>query len=204
MASIGRELEPEALLVRRVQSGDGGAFDRLIELCTPRVYAIAFRMMGNSEDAQDVTQEAFLRAFQAIRKFREDASFNTWLYRIVVNVCHDELDRRKRRPATMTEMTRDDDASRFLDIPSSEESPEDLYLRRERQHALLGAIEQLPDIYRNVVILHDLEGMQYDEIAAVLHTNIGTVKSRVNRGRNLLREKIFLKRELFSIPASQS
>lgn len=203
VAEIAHEVAPETYLVRRFLNGDGDAFNRLVEICTPRAYAIALRMLGNQDDAQDVTQEAFLRAYQAIGKFRADSSFPTWLYRIVVNVCHDELARRKRRPAPMSEFIREDDSEIFPEAASSSPEPDEMSIRREQQQALNQAIAELPEIYRAVIILHDIEGLQYDEIASVLRTNLGTVKSRVNRGRNILREKILQERELFNLPTSQ-
>ena len=204
MAEIAHEPAPETYLVRRFLNGDGDAFNRLIEICTPRAYAIALRMMGNRDEAQDVTQEAFLRAFQAIGKFRADASFPTWLYRIVINVCHDELARRKRRPSPMSDFIRDDDSEMLPEASSPTPGPHEMIIRQQQQQALSQAISSLPEIYRAVIILHDVEGMQYDEIASVLRTNLGTVKSRVNRARNILREKLLKERELFNLPGSQN
>ena len=204
MATMAGQAQQEEDLVRRVQAGDDGAFDRLVELCAPRVYSLAYRMVGNNEDAQDIAQDAFLRVYQAIQRFRSDATFSTWLHRIVVNACHDELARRKRRPATMSELTDDDDAPSPLDLRSTGETPETALLQRERQQAIQRALAELPEVSRMVIVLHDIQGMGYQEIAEVTRTEVGTVKSRLNRARNMLREKISADRELFRGGASQS
>lgn len=202
MAELAGQLQQEDALARRAQTGDGTAFDRLVELCSARVYAFAFRMVGNSEDAQDIAQEAFVRVYQAIPRFRHDAAFSTWLYRIVANTCHDELTRRKKRPVPATALEAEGDTPR--EAPATGDGPEDHYLRRERQQALEQALAQLPEAFRLVVVLHDVQGLPYQEIADALRIEIGTVKSRLNRGRNLLREKIAAQRELFGMRVSQS
>ena len=196
--------QQEEDLVRRVQDGDDGAFDRLVELCAPRVYSLAYRMVGNSEDAQDIAQEAFVRAYQALPRFRQDASFTTWLHRIVANVCHDELSRRRRRPQTFSEMTENDDSPSPLENETTGDTPETQMLSREREEALQHALAQLPEVYRMAVVLHDVQGMDYREMAAVLRTELGTVKSRLNRGRTMLQNIILQQRELYRVEASQS
>jgi RNA polymerase sigma-70 factor (ECF subfamily) len=201
---LAQQLGQEEALIRRIQSGDDAAFDRLVELCSGRVYSLAFRMMGNADDAQDVAQEVFVRVYQAIPRFRCDATFSTWLYRIVVNACHDEAARRKRRPQTMSDAAPDDESPDMLDTLVADGEPEDLYLRHERQQALQQALLELPENFRAVVILHDVQGLSYDEMAEVLHTGLGTIKSRLNRARNMLREKIYAHTELFGRKASQT
>jgi RNA polymerase sigma-70 factor (ECF subfamily) len=163
-------------------------------------------MIGHREDALDLVQDTFLRVYQALPRFRGESAFNTWLYRIVVNVCHNELKRRRRRPLTFTE-SESELASRpfsLLEQITAGETPEDLYLRHECQLQLEQMIQQLPERYRLVVLLHDIQCLSYEEIAAVLNTNIGTVKSRLNRAHHMLREKIFQNRELFGLQKSQS
>ncbi|MHB9132017.1 MAG: sigma-70 family RNA polymerase sigma factor [Armatimonadota bacterium] len=195
--------EQEEYLVRRVQHGDDGAFDRLVELCAPRVYNLAFRLLGNTEDAQDIGQEAFVRVYQAIPRFKGDAAFSTWLYRIVSNACYDALKRRRRSPVTFTEFADDDNASSPLDMVAAPHTAEDALLQRERQRVVQHAITELPDIFRLVLVLYDLQGLSYQEIAEVTGQPVGTVKSRLNRARNMLREKISEQRELFGIEISQ-
>ncbi|MHB9023976.1 MAG: RNA polymerase sigma factor [Armatimonadota bacterium] len=192
-------------LVRRVRCGDGEAFGRLVELCSPRVYNLAYRLIGNQDDAQDIAQEAFVRIFQSLPGFKGESAFSTWLYRIVTNLCYDELKRRRRRPPTISEYEREasDDSSSTLEAVSGENT-EDRALRDERQHAVRQAIAQLPEQYRMILVLYDLQGFSYDEISGILKTNLGTVKSRLNRARNLLRQKLSDQRELFDLANSQS
>jgi RNA polymerase sigma-70 factor (ECF subfamily) len=205
MAMTAPPAQTEIALIRRVQQGDGVAFDRLVELHAPRVYNLAYRMLGNAEDAQDVAQEAFLRIYDALPRFRGEASFTTWMYRIVTNVCHDELSRRRRRPLAMTELESDAGEGAAPDeLLTSGESAEDTVMQQERRRALHRAIAALPPPFRAVLVLYDLQGFSYDEIAEMLRVNIGTVKSRLNRARNILREKIREDRELFNVADSRS
>lgn len=205
MAMTAPSAQTEIALIRRVQQGDGVAFDRLVELYATRVYNLAYRMIGNAEDAQDAAQEAFLRIYDALPKFRGDAAFSTWIYRIVINVCHDEMARKRRRPPTLTELTPEDgDGGTPGEAATTGETAEDAVLRQERRQALHRAITALPPPFREVLVLYDLQGFSYDEIAEMLRLNMGTVKSRLNRARNLLREKIRGERELFGIADSRS
>ncbi len=196
VAETSRAAEQEEALVRRVRGGDTAAFTRLVELCAPRVYNLAYRMVNNTDDAQDIAQEAFLRVYQALPSFKGDAAFSTWLYRIVVNACYDELKRRGRRPATFSDLETDD-GTPTTDTLTTGESAEDRLLTRERQGVVQAAIRALPEPFRLVLVLYDVQGVSYQEIADILHTNIGTVKSRLNRARNQLREKLAEARELF-------
>jgi len=205
MAMTAPPAQTEMALIRRIQQGDAVAFDRLVELHGPRVYNLAYRMLGNAEDAQDVSQEAFLRIYDALPRFRGEASFTTWMYRIVTNVCNDELSRRRRRPPTITELeTEDGNGAAPDELLTTGETAEDSVLRRERHQALHQAITALPPPFRAVLVLYDLQGFSYDEIAEMLRVNIGTVKSRLNRARNTLREKIRGERELFDVADSRS
>jgi len=191
--------EQEELLVRRARQGDVAAFERLVDLCAPRVYNLAYRMVGNPDDAQDIAQEAFVRVYQALPHFKGDAAFSTWLYRIVVNACYDELKRRGRRPASFSDFERDEDQDEsHIDNLTTGETAEDTLLQHERQRIVQQAIQALAEPFRLVLILYDVRGVSYQEIADILHTNVGTVKSRLNRARNQLREKLAANWELFS------
>ena len=205
MAMTASSTQPEIALIRRIQQGDQHAFDRLVELYSTRVYNLAYRMLGNAEDAHDVAQDAFLRVYDALPRFRGDATFSTWLYRIVVNVCHDELGRRKRRPLTVTDLEPEgEDAPACTEFTTTGETAEDAVLQQERHRALHAAIAELPLPFRSVLVLYDLQGFSYDEIAEILRVNLGTVKSRLNRARNMLREKIRAERELFGMADSRN
>lgn len=204
MAKTAQLTQREEELVRRFRQGDDAAFDRLVDLCTPRVYNLAYRMLGHAEDAQDLTQEVFIRVYHALARFKGESAFTTWLYRIVINVCQDELKRRRRRPLNLSEMARDDEeALTFADTATTGETAEDAVLQQERRQRLHEAITALPENYRVVVVLFDLQGFSYQEIADILHTNVGTVKSRLNRARNTLREQLSPARELFGLKDSR-
>ena len=182
---------PEDVLIRGARTGDRGAFERLVLLYEKKVYNLAFRMMGNHEDASDVAQEAFLRAFSRLREFRGDSSFSTWLYRIVANVCLDELRRKKRqRVSYLSEPASTEDGDMARQIASTDPGPEEFLERQEIKEAIQRAIESLPDDHRLIVILRDMNGLSYEEISAVLGCSLGTVKSRLNRARNALRQRL--------------
>jgi len=201
MAFSQTQHEPEWIL--RAQQGDGEAFDRLVTLYAPRVINLATRYLGNTEDAQDVAQEAFLHAYDALARFRRDATFSTWLYRIVINVCHDELGRRRRRPMPVTALALEETEG-WNDTRAGDDTTEDIVLCRERTQTLHALIAALPDPFRLTLVLYDLQGCSYQEIAELLHTRVGTVKSRLNRARNLLRAQLATRRELFDLEVSQN
>lgn len=201
MASIAESLQPEEALIHRFLHGDAGAFDRLVDLCTPRVFNLAYRLVGNHEDAQDIAQEAFVRIYHALPRFKGGSAFNTWMYRIVVNACYDELKRRKRRPVMLSELY--DDGGNAPE-PTGGETTEEAVLRDERRRVLQQAIVAIPDPFRMVLVLYDVQGMSYQEISEVLETNLGTVKSRLNRARLMLREKLSASRELFGLSERRS
>lgn len=196
--------QSEEALARRVQQGDDGAFDRLVELCAPRIYNLAYRLLSDPEDARDAAQDVFIRVYQALPAFKWDAAFSTWLYRIATNVCYDELKRRRRYPLAFSELSEPGEDDSTLDHAASSDTTEELLLRREQQRTLEEAIATLPEHFRLVLVLYDLQGLSYQEIAEILRQNLGTVKSRLNRARHLLREKLATQRELFRLRESRN
>lgn len=178
----------EQRLVEAGQRGDVEAFNQLVRLYEGRVYNLCYRMLGDADAAADVTQDSFISAYRNLQKFRGGV-FRSWLLRIATNACYDALRARKRRPTVSIEAGQegDDDGPAF-DIPDPSESPDDAALRRELAAAIQRGIAELPEEQRAVVILSDLQGLAYDEIALVTNTNLGTVKSRLSRGRARLRE----------------
>ncbi len=168
-------------------------FERLAQENERRVYAVCFHMVGNREDAQDCAQETMLRAFRAFSSFRRDASFSTWITRIAVNACLDAL--RKRRPAASLDALREDAG---FDPPDTAPTAYARLEQKERMRLLQEGLRQLPDDMRAVIVLRDLEGMEYDAIAEALGLPLGTVKSRVSRARNKLSEILQKSSELFS------
>ncbi len=183
----------ESRLIRRASDGDAGAFNTLMGMHERRMYAVALRMCSNPEDAQDCLQEAMLRIFRAISGFKAQSSFSTWVYRITMNTCLDELRRRKNRPNTSL----DDLVDAGWSPSDGEDTPERRAIHAEMHAYLQRFISELPEDMRAAVVLRDVEGYSYEEIAEILDTNVGTVKSRISRGREKLREKISGHPELF-------
>ena len=181
-------LAGEALLIERCQQGDTLAFDRLVEQHGQWVYNLAYRMIGDRDEAEDVAQEAFVRAFTAIKGFRRGSSFSTWLYRVAANVCLDEIKRRRRRPAPASALMSDDD--RPPDPPDPAPDAAAQVEAAERRELVRRAIAALPAHHRLPLVLYDLQGCSYDEIAGIMKTNIGTVKSRLNRARLALKQAL--------------
>lgn len=181
----------EAQLIRRARDGDAPAFGMLVESYERRVFNLAYRMCGNREDAADLAQEALVRAFRAMRRFREQAQFSTWLYRIVVNVCLDYQRSRMRHPTvSLDEPVSGHDGDIPRQVVSEDPDPAVQYERAEIQAAVHRAIGRLAADHRAVVIMRDIQGMAYEEIADVLGVALGTVKSRLNRARMALKEEL--------------
>lgn len=187
----------EKLLVKKSQSGDVESFELLISSYDKRAYNIAYRVMGNEEDAKDMAQEALLRVFRSIKSFRGQSSFSTWLYRIVTNVCLDELRRRKNEKyVSMDSTIQTDSGELHLEICSDKETPESVFEQVEQREVIRNAISELKDEYRSVIVLRDIQGFSYEEISGILDCSLGTVKSRINRARTMLRDKLKLSMEL--------
>jgi len=180
----------DAELVARARDGDRAAFDQLIVRHQDRVYNMALRMLGHPDDALDLAQEVFLSAYRAIGGFEAKAAFSTWLYRVTVNRCRDELRRRgtvkHTRPRPL-DARRDPDGTP-ADPPASGPSPHEVAVARESEALVAAAVAALPGDAREVLVLRDVEGLAYEEIAQVLEVPVGTVRSRLNRARTLLRD----------------
>jgi RNA polymerase sigma-70 factor (ECF subfamily) len=183
----------DELLVERAKRGDTEAFEQLTSQYYRKVYNFAYRSTGNPEDASDIAQEALLRAFLSLPEFRGDSSFQTWLMRITQNACLDELRKRKRRKVTSLDepLEMDDgEMDRQWAVADAAESPEQALERLENQRAIQESINRLDEEYRVVVVMRDILGYSYQEIAEALGINLGTVKSRLNRARNALKEML--------------
>jgi RNA polymerase sigma-70 factor, ECF subfamily len=189
--------EQENQYIHRCQQGDPQAFEEILKLYEKKVYNLTYRMMGNHEDANDLAQEAFIRVYQSIDQFRGDARFSTWLYRIATNVCLDELRKRSRRQAeSLDEPVLTQDGSVMREIPDWSDNPEEALNRREIQTMVQTGIQSLPEEQKIALILRDLQGHTYEEIAEMLDISLGTVKSRINRGRMALKGIFEKDREL--------
>ncbi|HYF92633.1 MAG TPA: sigma-70 family RNA polymerase sigma factor [Symbiobacteriaceae bacterium] len=178
----------DEVLVRRAQNGDRDALGELISRYERKTYNLAYRLMGNHADASDAAQEALVRVYTRLRNFRGDSAFSTWLFRVVTNTCLDELRRRGRlRFASLDTPLPTEDGALPRQTTTEADSPTERAERREVQAAVQRAINRLPDDYRVVVVMRDLHDYSYHEIAAVLGTSLGTVKSRLHRARQALR-----------------
>lgn len=187
--------DEELRLVTASQGGDVASFNQLVRLYETRVFNLCYRMLGDSESAADASQDTFLAAYRNIRSFR-GGSFRSWLLRIATNTCYDVLRARKRRPTTSLDaVLGDDDEGMTFDPADPGEPAEERVLRHELGAAIQHSLAQIPEDQRVIVILSDIQGLSYDEIATVTGTQIGTVKSRLSRGRARLRD-ILKAREL--------
>ena len=178
--------EQEAAIVRKVLGGDANAFETLILEYEKNVYNIALRMTGNSEDAADMTQEAFIKAYNSLQSFRGDSKFSVWLYRIVSNVCLDFLRSKNRRPTVSLSVEDDDGEDTQLDVADESQSPELLLDRKLTRESVRRGLDSLPPDYRQILLLREIQGLSYDEIAQALGLEVGTVKSRIFRARKRL------------------
>jgi RNA polymerase sigma-70 factor, ECF subfamily len=186
----------EEQFLERLKAGDSAAFHHLVTERSGDIYALLYRLTEDAEEARDLTQEVFLQAFRNIGGFRGDADLRTWLYRIAVNQARNRWRwwKRRRRDRTVS-----------LDAPAGDEqdasfganladghgqNPEQAALAREREHALLTALRSLARPYREVILLRDIEGLSYEDVALALEINVGTVKSRLSRGRAELRRRL--------------
>ena len=170
---------------------DRREFDRLVERYHKQAYNIAYRMAGNHADAEDLTQEAFIRAFRFFGQYRRELPFDSWLYKIMSNVFIDRLRRRpKVKMRSMDQPVTTDEGEAAFDVADPSDGPEDIVLSQEMDGRVQAALENLPEAFRITVIYADIEGLSYEEIAEATKTNIGTVRSRLHRGRRLLRDKL--------------
>ncbi|MCL2740628.1 MAG: sigma-70 family RNA polymerase sigma factor [Oscillospiraceae bacterium] len=172
-------------LVARAVGGDADAFGELVAMHQTRVYNIAYRLVGDCDDARDMAQEAFVKAYSSIGGFRMDSVFSTWLYRITVNVCYDHLRKAKGKVAVSIDEGFGDDGGEpaARQIEDAEPGPEMAYLRKEERRAVQACIAKLGTKYKAAIVLRDIEDLPYEEIGRMLSLPVGTVKSRINRAR---------------------
>lgn len=191
--------EDERLLIKQSKCGSVDSFEKLIEDNRKKVYNIALRMLGNPEDANDVTQEVFLRVYKSMRGFKEQSSFSTWIYRITKNVCLDEIRKKKKNNLVYIDKEIEyGDGQVKMQLEDERETPEEAAERSELSVRVREAIAMLPEQHRILIILRDIQNFSYDEIAGILKCPDGTVKSRINRARSALREILHSRKELFN------
>ncbi len=178
----------------RLRNGDAEAFDTLITRYSGDIYSLLYRLTEDADEAGDLTQETFLSALKSIRSFRGESELKTWLFRIALNHSRNRFrwwKRRKRSETVSLDNTIGDGTMTIGDTIADEaETPEETVLRLDRRNRLIIALNGLPEIFRETIVLCDIEGCGYEEISRTLNINIGTVKSRVARGREQLRKRL--------------
>jgi RNA polymerase sigma-70 factor, ECF subfamily len=193
-ASVDECSTAEVQFIERLKNGEAAAFDLLVRERSGEIYGLLYRLTENAEEARDLTQETFLRAFQSINHFRGDADLRTWIYRIAINQARNRWRwwRRRKRDFTVSLDGVDGNGHALIASLRAKDgaNPEQTTLAHEREAALNGALQSLGRAYRETVILRDIEGFSYEEIASTLEISVGTVKSRLARGRQELRRKL--------------
>ena len=189
----------DRLLLQKAQEGDRTAFEALVTLHSPRVFNLALGYTGRHHDAEEITQTVFWKVWNALPQFRGGASFSTWLYRLTLNACTDHYRREKKRRGDLS--LDDPDLAPLRDTAPS---PEEILLQREEQAILRKALAELPEQHRVILVLREMDGLDYKEIAQVLDLEMGTVKSRLARARRALRDKLLAEGNLFDDPSSNS
>ena len=180
--------QQESDLIAQVLAGDAEAFEPLVKEHQTNVYRLALRLLGNEADAADAAQDAFLKAYTSLSSFRGESRFSVWLYRLTNNVCIDAL--RRRRDALSLETEDDEGETTALPLPDERWSPETLAERAEDIRAVRSALDALPDDCREILTLREIGGLSYEELAAALRLELGTVRSRLNRARKRLADEL--------------
>ncbi|MDB1144975.1 MAG: sigma-70 family RNA polymerase sigma factor [Alcaligenaceae bacterium] len=188
-----RDKEQDILWVQQIQNGQVRVFEQLVLKYQKRIYHVMYRFCQDHHTAEDLTQEAFIKAFRAIQGFRSDSGFYTWMYRIAVNTAKNYLVSLKTKPQTVdvfSSSEEDEGTFSVLDTLSDEDTPDRLLENKQLMQALSDALEDLPADLHHIMVLRELEGLSYDEIAKLLDIPIGTVRSRIFRARAVLLKKM--------------
>jgi RNA polymerase sigma-70 factor (ECF subfamily) len=180
----------ETRLAKLARAGDREAFEELVQLYKDKIYHLAYRMLGNRQEAEDAVQETFLRVYMNLGRYDEAQKFSTWIFRIGTNLCIDRLRKKKPNYSLDSELPEGDGGDWYSMLPSEEASPEDQFVLSETQRHIRKAIEAMPDKYKSVVVLRYLHDLSLQEIGDVLDLPVTTVKTRVHRGREFLRQQL--------------
>lgn len=189
----------DEILIERSKNGDLEAFELLVRRYESKVYTIAYRFLGNHADASDLAQETFLRLYQALPGFRGESSFMTWLYRVTANACRDEI--RRRHKHQLVSLDAGDGTGGIQNVHHAGGcilSPEEAVERKEFNEVVQQCLNNLSEEHRLVLVMREIQGMSYEEIASVLQCSLGTVKSRLSRARQAFKEKFSSRMELFT------
>ncbi len=179
----GAFLDEKSILLR-AQDGDSESFSLLIEKYKDAVFTVCFAILKDYHNANDAAQDTFIKAYKNIKKFKFDSSFQTYITRIAINTCKDEFRKLSRQNGNLSI----DSDENLCEIKDTSDTPEKAFEKKERRDAVRNAIASLPQKYREVIVLRDINGIPYEEIAKILKTSQGTVKSRINRARSALKE----------------
>jgi len=190
------EKEEELKLVKRCLSGEKEALEEFVNLFQKPIFNLAYRLCGDRDSAEDIAQESLIRALENLKNFKGESSLYTWLYRITTNIFYDYL--RQRKELSYDQMVYgEEEETTGLELPDEETSVEKEVERKDIQEIVRREIEKIPSYYRTVLVLYDIEGFSYEEICQILQKPLGTVKSRLNRARQLLKQRLEKYRELF-------
>jgi len=185
-------------LINKIARGDFSAFEEFIIDYEKLIYNIAYKMFNNVEDAKDISQEVMIKIYKNISKCRDFKSIKTWVYTITYNACIDEIRKRKgKQTQSIYEDIDTEDGSIEKQIPSSEPTPEEVVIKKEKQKMVRNAINKLSYEHKSVIIMRDIEGLSYDDISKITNLSLGTVKSRIARARKSLRDIIVNMEEQF-------
>lgn len=174
-------------LVKKVKDGDIDAFEDIIKKYEKKIFSLIYNMLRNENEIEDIAQEVFIKVYKNLDKFHGDSSLYTWIYKIATNLCLDQIKKRKDI-IYMDEKLRVNDDEVEFQIPSDEKTQDELYEQKELKQKLEKCIEKLPEKQRAMIVLRDIKGLAYDEIAEILELKLGTVKSQINRARLKLKE----------------
>ena len=190
----------EKVLIKKSKKGDAQAFEELILSYHKKVLNLAYRMLGSVSDAEDAAQEIFIKVFRTLYSFNERSAFSTWLYKVATNVCLDILRKRKRQNGgAMVSINRYNSQDDEYELPIEDDapSPYEEAQKKEAMRALNSALDLLSEEQRAVIVMRDINGLSYEEIADVMECSLGTIKSRINRSRLALRKLLEKDKELF-------
>lgn len=190
--------DAESALIKKAKNGDSEAFSSIVETYSKRIYNIGLRMLGGAEDAADMTQEVLLKTYRYLGSFRGDSAFSTWIFRITVNSCKDALRvAYHKREKMFSDFANDEDMQEAFEVADISAIPEAVYEEEESEAYLLELINCLNPKYRIVIVLREISGLSYEEIAEAVNISMGTVKSRLSRARSALADKIIADTEQY-------
>jgi len=195
---------PDNIIVQQIKEGRAESFEILVERYQKQVYNIAYRYTGNRDDAYDLSQEAFLKAYRGIKNFRQDSSFKTWIYHITSNVCRDFLRKENKvYKVSIDEPVQSEHGDMEKQLADGSRGPDEAYESKELSEFIQSIVNDLQQEYKEVIILREMQQLSYEEIAKVLDCSIGTVKSRLNRARKILKDRIIVAGEQLKIDLRQ-